>query len=56
VASVNPLTATVPGKVSSPSDFKGEPFSEWTLIEYNPELPEDTFKFEIPDDATVIEK
>jgi len=38
------------------SDFKGEPFSEWTLIEYNPELPEDTFKFEIPDGVTMIEK
>ena len=35
-------------------DFKGEPWSEWTLIEYNPELPEDTFEFEIPEDATVI--
>jgi len=35
-------------------DFKGEPFSEWTLISFNPELPENTFKFEIPNDATVI--
>ena len=35
-------------------DFKGEPWSEWTLIEYDPELPEDTFNFEIPEDATVI--
>jgi outer membrane lipoprotein-sorting protein len=35
-------------------DFKGEPYSEWILIEYDPELPEDTFKFEIPEDATVI--
>lgn len=37
-------------------DFKGEPYVEWTLIEYNPKLPEDTFKFEIPEDATVIRK
>ncbi|MFH1614187.1 MAG: hypothetical protein ABIG61_03755 [Planctomycetota bacterium] len=35
-------------------DFKGEPFSDWTLISFNPELPENTFKFEIPNDATVI--
>lgn len=35
-------------------DFKGEPWSEWTLIEYNPKLPENTFKFEIPEDAIVI--
>ena len=37
-------------------DFKGEPWLEWTLIEYNPKLPEDTFKFEIPEDATVIKE
>ena len=36
------------------TDFKGKPFSEWTSIEYNPELPEDTFQFEIPEAATVI--
>ena len=35
-------------------DFKGEPYSEGTLIEYDPELSEDTFKFEIPENATVI--
>ena len=35
-------------------DFKGEPWSEWTLIEYNPKLSESTFKFEIPEDAKVI--
>ena len=35
-------------------DFEGEPYLEWTLIEYNPKLPEDTFKFEIPEDVTVI--
>ena len=35
-------------------DFEGEPYLEWTLIEYNPKLPEDTFKFEIPKDVTVI--
>lgn len=35
-------------------DFKGEPYLEWTLIEYNPKLPENTFKFEIPEDATII--
>jgi len=34
-------------------DFKGEPWSEWMLIKYNPKLPENTFKFEIPEDATV---
>jgi outer membrane lipoprotein-sorting protein len=34
--------------------FKGEPYSEWTLIEYNPELPEDTFMFEIPEGTTEI--
>ena len=36
------------------SDFKGEPYSEWNVIEYNPKLPENAFKFEIPEDATVI--
>jgi len=35
-------------------DFKGEPFSEWNVIVYNPKLPENAFKFEIPEDATVI--
>ena len=35
-------------------DFKGEPYSEWILIEYNQELPGNTFKFEIPEDTTVI--
>jgi len=38
------------------SDFKGEPYSEWTLIEYNPKLSEDFFKFEIPEDANVIKE
>jgi len=37
-------------------DFKGEPYSEWTLIEYDPELPENTFKFKIPEDVTVIKE
>ena len=35
-------------------DFKGEPYSEWKLIEYDPELPEDTFKFKIPDGAKIV--
>jgi outer membrane lipoprotein-sorting protein len=35
-------------------DFKGEPCLEWTSIGYNPKLSEDTFKFEIPEDAKVI--
>jgi outer membrane lipoprotein-sorting protein len=35
-------------------DFKGEPWSECTLIKYNPNLSEDTFKFQIPKDAKVI--
>jgi outer membrane lipoprotein-sorting protein len=35
-------------------DFNGEPWSEWTLIEYDPKLPEDTFKFNIPEDVRVI--
>ena len=37
-------------------DFKGEPCFEWTFIKYNPELADDTFKFEIPENATVIKK
>lgn len=35
-------------------DFKGDPFIVWTLIVYNPKVSEDIFKFEIPEDATVI--
>ncbi len=35
-------------------DFKGEPWLELTLIKYNPEVSEDTFKFDIPDGAEVI--
>ena len=35
-------------------DFKGEPWSEWTLIQYSPPLPGNTFEFEIPEDAIVI--
>ncbi len=35
-------------------DFKGDPFTVWTLIVYNPKVREDIFKFEIPKDATVI--
>jgi len=35
-------------------DFKGDTCIEWTLIEYNPKLSEDTFKFEIPKDVKVI--
>jgi len=35
-------------------DFQGDPFTVWTLIVYNPKVREDIFKFEIPEDATVI--
>jgi len=35
-------------------DFQGDPFTVWTLIMYNPKVREDIFKFEIPEDATVI--
>jgi len=35
-------------------DFEGDPFIVWTLIVYNPKVREDIFKFEIPEDATVI--
>ena len=35
-------------------DFEGDPFIVWTLIVYNPKVSEDTFKFEIPEDATII--
>ena len=38
------------------TDFKGEPWSEWTLIEYNPKLSGNTFKFKIQEDATVIKE
>jgi outer membrane lipoprotein-sorting protein len=35
-------------------DFEGDPFIVWTSIVYNPKVREDTFKFEIPEDANVI--
>ncbi|HCO92865.1 MAG TPA: hypothetical protein DIU00_02760 [Phycisphaerales bacterium] len=35
-------------------DFQGDPFIVWTLIAYNPKVREDIFRFEIPEDATVI--
>ena len=35
-------------------DFEGDPFIVWTLIVYNPKVREDIFKFEIPEDVTVI--
>ena len=35
-------------------DLEGDPFIVWTLIVYNPKVSEDIFKFEIPEDATVI--
>jgi len=35
-------------------DFEGDPFIVSTLIVYNPKVSEDIFKFEIPEDATVI--
>ena len=35
-------------------DFQRDPFTVWTLIVYNPKVREDIFKFEIPEDATVI--
>jgi outer membrane lipoprotein-sorting protein len=35
-------------------DFEGDPFIVSTLIVYNPKVREDIFKFEIPEDATVI--
>jgi len=35
-------------------DFEGDPFIVWTSLVYNPKVREDIFKFEIPEDATVI--
>jgi outer membrane lipoprotein-sorting protein len=35
-------------------DFEGDAYIVWTSIMYNPKVREDTFKFEIPEDATVI--
>ena len=35
-------------------DVEGDPFIVWTLIVYNPKVREDIFKFEIPEDVTII--
>ena len=35
-------------------NFNGVPYSECTSIEYDPELPENTFDFKIPDGAKVV--
>jgi len=35
-------------------DFQGDPFIMSNLIVYNPKVREDIFKFEIPEDSTVI--
>jgi outer membrane lipoprotein-sorting protein len=35
-------------------DSEGDPFMVWTLIVYNPKVREDIFKFEIPEDVTII--